>query len=162
MRSKTNKQKVFTTEHIKRLGITRELNAKYEREGFLPPASIEPSSGPWRAALYSEGDIIARVLMKQLTGRGLSLKTASYILWNAGFIGEAFDSGELDDFFYMAFPVLKDTKNLGRGIKGDKVFTDCQPFNEWADLDNFYPLGKHDVIIILNIGKIRESISNLG
>lgn len=154
--------RVFTTEDIKKLGISRELNAKYEREKFLPPASIEPSGGPWRAALYSEGDLIARVLMKRLTGRGLSLKTASYILCIGQFIGEAFDSGELEDFELMAFPIPADAKDYDLQKRGEKPNPDSQPFNLWAELDSLYELANHEAFIVLHIGRIREEVRRLG
>ena len=150
-----NEKRVYTTADIKRLGINRELNAKYEREKYLPPASIETAPGPWRPALYSEGDLIARVLMKRLTSRGLSLKVASWILWNARFIGEAFDQGELEGYRYMAFPVA-DKKRLN-----PKADPGSQPFSEWAELDELYKHSKHDTFIVLDIEKIRKEVKRL-
>jgi hypothetical protein len=145
----------FTTADIIKLGINRELNAKWEREKFLPKASIEPAAGPWRAGIYSEGDLIARVMMKKLTNRGLSLKVASWILNNARFIGEAFDEGELDEYNFISFPIV-DKKKFNR-----KADPGAQPFNTWAELDGRYQKNEHDEFVVLDIGKIRSEVKAL-
>lgn len=155
-------KKIYTTHDIVKLGISRELNAKYERDEYLPRASIEPAAGPWRAAIYSEGDLIARVLMKRLTSRGLSLKVASWILYRKdfvpgyiNFIGRAFDDGELDEFRFMAFPVFD------KGKLDPKVDSNSQPFNQWSELDNFYEDSNHEAFIVLDIESIRKEVKRL-
>jgi hypothetical protein len=145
----------YTTDDIIGLGISRELNSKYERDKYLPKATIEPAAGPWRAGIYSEGDLIARVMMKKLTTRGLSLKVASWILNNARFIGEAFDEGELDEFSFIAFPIV-DKKKFNR-----KSDPGAQPFNTWAELDGRYQEHEHDEFVVLDIGKIRNEVKAL-
>lgn len=152
----------YTTDDIVSLGISRELNSKYERDKYLPKATIEPAAGPWRAAIYSKGDLIARLLMKRLTGRGLALNVASWILYRkdfvpgySNFIGRAFDEGELDEFKFMAFPVPD------KGELDPKADSNSQPFNKWSELDFFYNDSNHDAFIVLDIESIRNEVKQL-
>ena len=147
----------YSTADLQNLNTSRELNKKWQREGFMPGPRIKEAGGPWKAAIYSLGDVYMRVVFRILTQRGLSLKVASGLLcgnWKTTFAVHA-DRGDFDAVKWIAFPRLDK-------IPAGKQYSTVIPFNEFQQLQEHLDTDQveYDDLLIINWRKIKKAVDN--